>query len=838
MLGFNRKRAHSPDAEGRDSSGGQAGWNSRSPFQRNFNSKRQRSESIPDTIDVKITRVGESQNRNQTLYITRLAIDIANVLSNKDHEDDNIKLITTKICQCIVSFPSRIPTYSTLISLISTKHYNVSSQIVETLHSSYTQYFEAQRWQEALTIFQTLAYLVNCRVIQPHALLTQFEHFIDLSQEEGIPQKRSDYLIYSILSSLPFAGLVLSDQTEQPNNFDKILSSLEVYLDKRDKSHVEKLRVWQTSDATSQMDYLDSLWIQIKNFRSNGWNESLIYRPYNEKEVNDQLTCNLIHHNMTNLQVPPHSDNYQYPLPKIVLRIFEDDAADINTTIPGADKIERFFLENHIRNIIDELSSNSMDCGRLLGYMSHEAIFSIKHVLIETILAELFTIPKPKHDEIVYQSILFDVSKTFLPNTNRDQVKFNFGSIMHQAVLTIYENIETMNVACLDRFINCFSLYLNDTNFIYPWQTWSDVIQKEPHNLKTVFVKMILEHCVRFSFHKKVETMVKDHLSTLMPPEPKVTFSPTSMSENDIETIAETYKRMITTKQELPDVCKTLNIKIDGVNLSDDFELQDEKPSEKLLKIDVFFAILLNLGSRSVAHLSSGIGKYKSAILALISDTPDGQMQLLKTASSCLDSHPQLMVILFEKLHKAEFVDASLICDWIFSHLKAETRHKHHVYDILLNTMNRLSTEISKLHREKKEFKPSEGVGKDASGSADVLNNPTGDDVEMKPEPTEGESQPSNLNNKPDIDSKIREKETKFVQLSLEIFRKFTELLTDHIQNCQASGVPHQDSSFSLKLGKMQQFYFQFIELLYPAYNKISNIISSCPPIASSIPDL
>lgn len=819
---FTMKRSHSPDPD----EGG--GFNFRNNNRRPNFHKRQHIEQKPETIETKIARVGEYQTRNSNTYISKIFTEITRTLLDKAREDETIKSITSKICQCIVSFPTRVPSYATLIGLISTKNYNVSSQIINTLLESYPVYLEAQKWQEAMTIFHTIAYLVNCKVIQPNALLEQFDALIEAAQEEGIPQVRSDYFVYTILSSLPYVALELSTQGEQLNNFEKILSTIETYLDNRSRAHLPNIQVWKTENSTSQMDYLDSLWVQIKNFRANGWIEGYLIRPHQEKEISDHLTTNLITHQSTKFQIPAHSDNNIYPNPRVVLRFFEDDATDMDIPIPGSDKIERFCIENIIRHLIDELDGHNGDLARRLKGMSHnEDKFSIKHVVIETLLGEMFTIPRPKYDEFLYQTLIYDVSKCYDVRTKPEELKFNFGYMIHQAVQILYDNIDTMNVSCIDRFVKWFSLYLNDTSFVYPWQTWSGIVNKDPDSPQTLFVKSILHHCIRFSFHKMVETIVSKHLPDMLPPEPKVTFQPSIEAGNN-ETLAETYKRMITTKQDPPEVCRILNIKMDGVQLPDDFELLEEKPFEKLSKIDIFFATLLNLGARSISHLSSGIGKYKSAIKALIEDIEGGQIQLLKTAHSCLQNHPQLLIILVEKLFKAELVNEPNICEWIFSELKEDGLPKIHLYEILFNTYRRISVKFHILGAEARS-QAKASLAEKAKDTDDA------DDIEMKMEQTD-EPVVDQTNN--EFERSLQAAKVDFINQLLGVMSRFADLLLEHSRNNQSIGREIMDNSFRLKIGKMQQFYFAYYELLSLKQKDISACFEQLPNCLAWLPVL
>lgn len=798
------KRQHSPDFEEQN--------NSRGPYRGGYHgghhpfNKRHRGDygynQQPQTIEDKIARLGDTGSRNVDIGI--LAKDIDADLANKVGEEEKIKFITSKICKCVVAFPTRIATYSTLIGLISVKHYNVSCQIINTLHASYPVYLEAQKWREALTIIHLLSSLVNCKVIRPSALLSQFELLLEITAEDNIPQARSDYYVYTVLSSLPYVALELSTQTEAQEAFERTLNTIETYLSKRSKAHLNAIKVWLSDDSTIQMDYLDSLWVQTKNFRANNWNEAFLHRPYNDKDYKDTMASSLIPQNSPTIQIPAHSSEYRYPIPRIVFRVFEDDVTEGNKSIPGLDKIERFCIESYIRNIIDELSDEPRDCARHLSHMYRSDQLPIKHILIETILGELFTLPEPKHPEIFYHSLLYELSKIFHPFKNPEELKFNYDFVLNEAVKVLYDNLDTMNITCFSRFTEWFSFHLNNTEFIFPWQFWSDSTGMEKTSPKALFVQAILDHCVRFSFHKKVSTLVSEFLSDLMPAVVGVKYQPIFADNPKAEELDATIDKLILGKADGKVISEVLNLKIDGVEMPEDFMLREEKHSEKLLKIDIFTAAILTKASKSLTHLSSAIGKYRNVFKAL-TRVENGQVQLLQTMHSCLESHPQLQVILVDKLLKADLIEAKEVCDWIFSDSMKPHHMKSYPFELLNNTIHR-TLQFEKNLIMEKESKSGEGGGDDEeNGQADIV---------MKSEEN------------PELDERIVKARNNTRDLILKVFKMFANRLSK------------ENNVNNWVTGRMQQVYYKHYSSILDLYDEIKTIIDDTPSIGNSIINL
>src|SRR5699024_7769192 len=72
--------------------------------------------------------------------------------------------------------------------------------------------------------------LVNTRVISSASLISLFENLVDVTMEDNIPQVRSDYFVFTVLSALPWAGKELFEKKEV--ELDQILNTIDSYISK------------------------------------------------------------------------------------------------------------------------------------------------------------------------------------------------------------------------------------------------------------------------------------------------------------------------------------------------------------------------------------------------------------------------------------------------------------------------------------------------------------------------------------------------------------------------------------------------------------------------------
>lgn len=74
--------------------------------------------------------------------------------------------------------------------------------------------------------------------------------------------------------------------------------------------------------------YLDCLWAQIQKLKKDRWQERHILRPY---IAFDSVLCEALQHNLPPFTPPGHMPDAQYPMPRVVFRMFDyTDAPEVH----------------------------------------------------------------------------------------------------------------------------------------------------------------------------------------------------------------------------------------------------------------------------------------------------------------------------------------------------------------------------------------------------------------------------------------------------------------------------------------------------------------------------
>lgn len=202
------------------------------------------------------------------------------------------------LTDCAIRMPEKCTIYATLVGLLNAKNYNFGGEFVDYIVKTFKENLKSGKWNGARYTLRFIADLVNCHVLAASSLLTLLETLVDCANEDGVPQVRRDWFIFAVLSTLPWVGRELYEKKE--SQLDHLLTTIEIFLNKRSKKHWQALKVWSNDTPHLQEEYLDCLWAQIKKLKQDNWSEKHIPRPY---LAFDSILCEALQHTLPAIQV-------------------------------------------------------------------------------------------------------------------------------------------------------------------------------------------------------------------------------------------------------------------------------------------------------------------------------------------------------------------------------------------------------------------------------------------------------------------------------------------------------------------------------------------------------
>ncbi len=752
--------------------------------------KRQRTTEhvdIEERLESLIMRVGEKSSSSLESNLEGLASVLEADLQN--YKQKILKIL----CECVIQMPEKLTVYTTLVGLLNAKNYNAGGEFVEMLVRNLKEAVKTNEFDKARIMVRFLADLVNCHVIVAASLLLMFDNFVEVALEDGIPQVRSDWYIYAVLSSLPWVGRELYEKKEP--EFNRMLHTIEAFMQKRQKVHVQALRVWSSDDPHPQEEYLECLWAQIKNLQGSHWIEHQIVRPY---QAFDGVLCDALQHTLPQIIPASHTEETVYPLPTVVFRMFDYTDVPEGPVLPGSHAVERYLIEEQLNQIIHTNHLERKDCAAALLSMPVKSKIPLNYMIVEVMFGQLFQLPRCPYLELFYGSTLIELCK--LQPSSMPQV-------LAQATEMLYERLDSMNTGCIERFSQWFSYHLSNFQFKWSWEDWGECLEGDLQRPKPTFIKEVLLKCMRLSYHQRICEIVPDAYECVYPAKPVVHFKyekegsgtlPGTMAAHNL---LQAIKSKCTPEDAF-DILKDLQNPLR--------EKEGMDPGYNPLRIDVFVQTLLFLGAKSFSHSFAAIAKFHN-ILKALAETPEGQLCLLKNAYDVWKHHQQMLVVLVDKLLKTQIVECSAVANWIFSEEMATDFPSFYVWEIMHSAIRKMNKHVQKLQKQVEE----------ARDKLEAAENRARDgfDLEEQDEDVPTEEMIERM------EDKLESAQSEQKNLFLVIFQRFIIILTNHLASCETEDRDYNTPWYKWVIERLQQVFLLHHEQVYRYINTLETLM-------------
>uniref|UniRef100_A0A7N6F6L6 MIF4G domain-containing protein n=1 Tax=Anabas testudineus TaxID=64144 RepID=A0A7N6F6L6_ANATE len=716
--------------------------------------KRRRTSEpieIEDRLESLICRVGEKSTSSLESNLEGLAGVLEADLPNYKNK------ILRILCSVARLLPEKLTVYTTLVGLLNARNYNFGGEFVEAMIRQLKETLKNNLYNEAVYLVRFLSDLVNCHVIAAPSMVAMFENFVSVTQEEDVPQVRSDWFVYVVLSCLPWVGKELYEKKDV--EMDRLLSQIEGYLKRRVKTHVPMLQVWTAEKPHPQEEYLDCLWAQIQKLKKDRWQERHILRPY---IAFDSVLCEALQHNLPPFTPPGHMPDAQYPMPRVVFRMFDYTDAPEGPVMPGSHSVERFVIEENLHCIIKTHWRERKTCAaQLLSY----------------------------------------------PGKNKIPLNYHIVELA-QATEMLYMRLDTMNTTCIDRLINWFSHHLSNFQFRWSWDDWADCLTVDPEKPKPKFVKEVLEKCMRLSYHQRIVDIVPPTFSGLIPADPIFIYKYIDESASSLPgypvsiTVSNAIKNRASNEEIL-----TILKEVPNPNQEDD---DDEGESFNPLKIDVFLQTLLHLAAKSFSHSFSALGKFHE-ILKTLTDSDEGKLHILKVIYEVWRNHPQMIAVLVDKMVRTQIVDCAAVANWLFSQDMAHEFTRLYIWEILHSTIRKMNKHVQKIQKELEE----------AKDKLEKQQHKRVTDMDKNSEDEEGQLEEQIER----LQEKVESAQSEQKNLFLVIFQRFIMLLTEHLVRCETGSVDISTPWYKNCIERLQQIFLMHHVTIQQYMGTLENLL-------------
>lgn len=650
--------------------------------------KRQRTNSeqnivVEDELESSIFRMGETRNFSKNQIdepiegmIEKSVQIVTYQLSEKREEIINI------LIECASKLPEKLSIYTSFLGLLNVRNPNFSEDLINGLATSLKQMLKLGHFFLVHRMIRFISDLVNVNFVTTKSVLKIYNNFVETANDPESPQVRSDFYVYCVLSSIPWNGKLLYEK--HGPDFDNLLQNIKTYISKRKKDYMPLIKVWSNDDPHPQEEYLDCLWIQIKKLEENDWKENQIFRPYTAFE---HVLIKAAPYDFPSIIPPEFTEKSVFPLPRVIFRMFDYTDVPEEFVLPGAHSIERFLVEEQLHSTINTYYTDRKLCANKLLNLNVTPKIPLNYMIVEIILGQLFTLPKPAHIELFFGSLLLELCKL---------QPYMMPQVLAQATELLFERIGSMKASCIERFSSWFAYHLSNFQYKWSWEDWKDCLDEDFESPKNKFLRDTLIRCMRLSYHQRMVDTIPESMAQLLPKNPKPTYKYVAEDAGELEGIAvanrllELFKERAIPEnifQVLRDIPDTFN------------EMENEYETYNPQKIEVFTSTLLYFGSKSFSHAFAALAKYHM-IFKMLVESEQSQIAVLKALHEVWRNHQQMMVVMVDKMLKTQIVECSSVANWIFCDMMKPDLTCFYVWEILHATVNRMSKQVDKLQLE------------------------------------------------------------------------------------------------------------------------------------------
>uniref|UniRef100_F6PKJ4 MIF4G domain-containing protein n=1 Tax=Ciona intestinalis TaxID=7719 RepID=F6PKJ4_CIOIN len=731
------------------------------------------SEEIERRLESLICRVGEKSSSSLESNLEGLATVLEADLPNFKSQILQILVL------CSYQLPEKCTIYTTLVGLLNVRNYNCGGEFVEMMLRELKRLISTNQFKFAQFMIQFLSDLVNCNVVTPSSLIALFNSFISITRQDSL-QSRKDWYVYAVLASLPWVGSALSEK--HSIEVSTIFENIRMYIIHRDKSHREFLRVWSTDDPHPQEEYLDCLFAQVCKLRDDGWIEDVIIRPYRAFPV----LANALQHDLPDFVVPPHiAEGSVYPIPQVIFRMFDYTDCPEGPLIPGNHAIERWLIEEQLRSIVRTFNCDKKECAsRLLGYPGRDKV-PLNHMIVECLMGDIFRLPESPYPLVMYAAVFIELCK--LQPSMMPQV-------LAIASDMIYERLDTMNITCVDRFVNWFSQHLSNFQFRWTWEDWNDCLSCDPASPKAKFVKEVLEKCMRLAYYKRISDSVPPEFAPLLYNEPKISFKydfKSGLNLSQEERAAYTASQRVITAIKTKCKDDELIIILEEIHQE---EASTDGTTFCLPRLEVFLQSLLFLAQKSFSHSFSALYKFHK-VLKWAGDGEEGKIAILSITKDVWKNHPQMMLVLVDKMIRMQIVDCASVAKWLFSPKMADDFTRLYVWEIMHSTIRKMNKHVQKLEVELTEMRGKSQISEKKSEDEE-------DDI-MRTYNIFAPNQTDLQRMQDQLDAANGEQK----KLFLIIFQRFIMILSDHLVRCESNKTAFNSPWYRNTIQRLQEIF-------------------------------
>ncbi|KAL9127739.1 MAG: hypothetical protein Q9217_003448 [Psora testacea] len=666
-------------------------------------SRRRYEEPLQVKIRKQLLGIAESPLKRSDEEI----IGIAKILVD-NYEDEQVKSLYLDLnMQLVVEQPLKIPFVAGVVLAINTQMPQLAQEVLERIVARLQEYLDQGAWREVKLVLRFLGCLQG--ILEGDGVFPMFEELfsraVDLqtaSSEDSLGLE----LVKIILFTLPYVMATAAERSKE--------HALAV-LDKTDiiasTPHILYALVnpYSTNDVKEPQEPQSVIGLLQKQLQAEAeqeWKLACIPRPWNPMEGFNAADETSTKHSLPDVKIPsPVPTGPRSRLPEVYFSVYADQ--DIETVPPTSD-IASSLVRDSLIDTINILDYNrnvtakfliDLDCyfaedtfvkratqfDKLRTIEDGRSTWKPEDVIVDAVFSQLLQLPNPEHKLVYYHSVLTEACKiapaAVAPSLGR-------------AIRWLYQNVETMDLELVYRFMDWFSHHLSNFGFTWKWTEWVDDVALPMVHPKKAFIVGALEKEIRLSFAARIRGTLPEPYRPLIT-EAKEEDTPPFKYNSDQTPYAE-HAREIHRLLKI----KALDTEFDApINRIQETASSLGVKDPMVPSTDAYVTAVCYLGSKSLSHVLSQIERCKDRLLGIGTASETARRQIITSVMDYWSEKPGVGVNVIDKLLNYTILTPQSVVQWALGDQlgKGESLTLAHIYEVVASTVTKVTNRVRQI---------------------------------------------------------------------------------------------------------------------------------------------
>lgn len=240
---------------------------------------------------------------------------------------------------------------------------------------------------------------------------------------------------------------------------------------------------------------------------------------------------------------------------------------------------------------------------------------------------------------------------------------------------------EMIDPGVVDALTRCFSHFLSNFEFKWPWHRWSEAVllddehretDKEEEEPQRLFVSAVIERCCRLSYWEHIQQLLPpDFANQCLPPKPQcqVRFQ-TQTSGSSSPSVDNVMKLSDHTEEDklYQEAFERIQSRVSSEELWT--FCQTKMKDQELLMVEVITCALLSCGAATLSHLRMLIEKYLGVLQRLVSQEASSSAEakgvMLSTIAQVWQTSPQHIAIILDFFMAQHLIELTHVIQYVF----------------------------------------------------------------------------------------------------------------------------------------------------------------------------